>query len=113
MALAEKVRILGNQQDYRLAPGIKKYALRDAGFSEKKTGKFQLERNLDPNAALNVGLKLKIVIDPSLKKFKMSTTTANGLKEVNIFKTGDVSAQSEQLTYILNDLQARDILTKA
>ncbi|GBG93933.1 cysteine desulfurase [Ligilactobacillus salitolerans] len=111
MAATEKNRILGDTNEYSLAAGLKKYALRDAGFREKKAGKFQLERALDPNVSANVSLKLKIVVDADLKKFKMSTTTANGLKEVNIFKTGDIKAQSEQLGYLLHDLQERNIIT--
>lgn len=110
MATTDKVRIQGDQQTYGLSQNIKKYSLRDAGFSEKKSGKFQLERNLDPNVSPNVSLKLKIVVDKDLKKFKMSTTTANGLKDVDIFKTGDVKAQNEQLHYLLNDLIDRGIL---
>lgn len=110
MATTDKVRIQGDRRTYGLSENIKKYSLRDAGFTEKKSGKFQLERNLDPNVSSNVSMKLKVVVDQDLKKFKMSTTTANGLKEVNIFKTGDVTAQSEQLNYLLNDLVERGIL---
>jgi len=112
MATAKKAQIKGSQQVYSLAQDIKKYSLRDAGFTEKKSGKFQLERSLDPNVSFNVSMKLKIVVDADLKKFKMSTTTANGLKEVNIFKTGNVDTQAEQLGYLLNDLQEREILKK-
>ncbi|GKS81947.1 cysteine desulfurase [Ligilactobacillus pabuli] len=113
MAATEKSQILGDQQAYQLAVGIKKYALRDAGFVEKKSGKFLLQRNLDPNLGLNASLKLKITVEADLKRFKMTTTTANGLKEVNIFKTGDVKVQSEQLGYLLNDLVERGILSQA
>lgn len=112
MATAKKAQIKGSQQIYSLAQDIKKYSLRDAGFTEKKTGKFQLERSLDPNVSSKVSMKLKIVVDADLKKFKMSTTTANGLKEVNIFKTGNVDTQVEQLGYLINDLQEREILKK-
>ncbi|GEN47847.1 cysteine desulfurase [Ligilactobacillus pobuzihii] len=112
MATAKKTQIKGSQQIYSLAQDIKRYSLRDAGFTEKKTGKFQLERGLDPNVSSKVSMKLKIVVDADLKKFKMSTTTANGLKEVNIFKTGNVDTQVEQLGYLINDLQEREILKK-
>lgn len=111
MAVSEKTHILGDKQSYCLAEDVKKYSLRDAGFMEKKTGKFLLQRNLDPN--VTAGMKLKVTVDLAARKLKMSTTTANGLKEVNIFKTGNVATQTEQLGYLLNDLEERGILNKA
>ena len=49
MAFTEVNQIKGDNQKYRLSPEIKKYSLRDVGFMETKTGKFELERSLDPN----------------------------------------------------------------
>ena len=83
MAYATTAKILGDTTTYQLSPNVKKYSLRDTGFIETKGGKFQLERSLDPASPFK-GFKLKIVVSADLKSFKMVTTTANGLKEVNI-----------------------------
>ena len=112
MAYATTAKILGDTTTYQLSPNVKKYSLRDTGFIETKGGKFQLERSLDPASPFK-GFKLKIVVSADLKSFKMVTTTANGLKEVNIFKVKDTATNQEQLEYILADLVARNVIEKA
>ena len=109
MAYATTAKILGDTTTYQLSPNVKKYSLRDTGFIETKGGKFQLERSLDPASPF----KGKIVVSADLKSFKMVTTTANGLKEVNIFKGKDTATNQEQLEYILADLVARNVIEKA
>jgi len=47
-----------------------------------------------------------------MKKFKLATVTANGLKEVNIFKGKNAAVNVEQLNFILDDLVAHNILVK-
>lgn len=111
MAYQKTAKILGDQTTYRLSDNVKKYALRDTGFIETKGGKFQLERSLDPASPFK-GFKLKVVVSADLKSFKLVTTTANGLKEVNIFNGKDTTANVEQLNYILEDLISRQILEK-
>lgn len=112
MAYATTAKILGDTTTYQLSPNVKKYSLRDTGYIETKGGKFQLERSLDPASPFK-GFKLKIVVSADLKSFKMVTTTANGLKEVNIFKGKDTATNQEQLEYILADLVARNVIEKA
>ncbi|KRL84136.1 DUF1831 domain-containing protein [Ligilactobacillus apodemi] len=111
MAYGKTAEILGDTTTYQLSSDVKKYALRDTGFMETKGGKFQLERSLDPASPFK-GFKLKVVVAADLGSFKMVTTTANGLKEVNIFKGKDAAANQEQLEYILADLLARNIIEK-
>ncbi|NRR74892.1 DUF1831 domain-containing protein [Tetragenococcus halophilus] len=86
MAFQEVTTILGAQTSYKLAPTAKKYTLRDNGFSETSSGNFQLIRPLEATPQSKEGLKLKITVDKDIQKMKMSVTTANGLKAVNIFK---------------------------
>ena len=52
------------------------------------------------------------MVDASLKKFKLATVTANGLKEVNVFTGKNAEVNVEQLNFILADLVAHNILVK-
>ncbi|KRL01404.1 DUF1831 domain-containing protein [Liquorilactobacillus capillatus] len=110
MAYAKQIVIKGDQRQYVLSDDIKKYTLRDLGFTESKNGKFQLERSLEPNAPFNAGFKFKLAITADLKTFKMLITSANGLNEVNIYKSADAQLHIEQLNYILGQLEQRHVL---
>ncbi|KRL38708.1 hypothetical protein FD20_GL001426 [Liquorilactobacillus uvarum DSM 19971] len=112
MAYVKKLKIKGDTRTYKLSSDIKKYTLRDVGFVESKNGKFQLERSLDPNSPFNKGLKFKMAITSNLKTFKMLATSANGLNEVNIYKSTDADVHIEQLNYILEELEKRHVLEK-
>ena len=113
MAFTEVNQIKGDNQKYRLSPEIKKYSLLDVGFMETKTGKFELERSLDPNSPYNQGFKFKMTVEADLKKFKMATLTANGMREVDVHKGKDVDTHLEQLNFILDNLIERQIIEKA
>ncbi|MCP0886482.1 DUF1831 domain-containing protein [Ligilactobacillus sp. WILCCON 0076] len=110
MAYTKAAKVLGMNQVYKLADNIKRYSLRDVGFIESKNGKFQLERSLDPRMPINQSFKFKMVVQNDLHNFKMATVTANGLKEVNIFKANDAEKKITQLEYIIKDLQEHNIL---
>lgn len=112
MAYEQVVQLKGDSQKYRLSPLIKKYTLRDLGFNESKSGKFQLERPLDPSMNFNQGFKFKMIVAPDLKTFKMATTTANGMREVNIFTSNGSATHVEQLNYILDELLKRQVIEK-
>ncbi|CAM2801970.1 DUF1831 domain-containing protein [Dellaglioa algida] len=112
MAFEKSIQLLGDIVTYELSADVKKYTLRDLGFAETKAGNFQLERSLDPNSPFNQGIKVKIVVDKTLSGFKMSTTTANGLKAVNIFKDENKKAETEQFDYVIGQLVDRDVLKK-
>ncbi|KRM07680.1 MAG: cysteine desulfurase [Liquorilactobacillus ghanensis] len=109
MAYAKQAKLLGDQRIFELDPAIKKYTLRDIGFAESKNGRFILERPLDINADFNDSFKIKVAISADLKTFKLTTTSGNGLREVNLFKKGD-SKLLEQLEYTLNQLQDRNVI---
>ena len=110
MAYGTTAKILGDTKTYKLSTNVKRFPLRDAGFIESKGGKFQLERSLDPYSPFNQVYKLKVAIQADMKNFKMVTLTANGMREVNIFKGNDNQGNIEQLEFIINDLKERKIL---
>lgn len=109
MAYKKQVKLLGDQRLFELNPAVKKYTLRDIGFVESKNGRFVLERPLDVNAGFNNSFKLKMAISSDLRTFKLTTTSANGLQEVNLFKKDD-SQLLEQLDYVLHQLIERKVI---
>lgn len=112
MAYGQKAKLQGDTRTFELSPEIKRYSLRDVGFVESKGGKFTLERSLDPNSPYNQGFKFKMTVTSALDGFKMVTTTANGIKEVNVFKGNDAETHIEQLNYILKDSMDHNIIVE-
>ncbi|GGC87443.1 DUF1831 domain-containing protein [Enterococcus wangshanyuanii] len=102
MAFAAKATVEGCEVYYKVNEQAKKYTLKDNGFVETNSGNFQLVRPLDATPQSKEGFKLKITIASDLKTLKMSVTTANGLKSMNIFK-GDAHAMSQEKFYFLMD----------
>ena len=47
--------LLKAQQFYKVHPSAKRYTLKDNGFTETKSGNFQLIRSLDPTPQRNEG----------------------------------------------------------
>ncbi|GAA3010990.1 DUF1831 domain-containing protein [Tetragenococcus solitarius] len=112
MAFQEKATVLGAKTNYKLAPTAKKYTLRDNGFTETSSGNFQLIRPLEATPQSKEGLKLKITVDKDIQKLKMSVTTANGLKAVNIFKNKNELIQ-EQFYFLMDAFIDRGLFEKA
>ena len=108
--LKEAATVLGDSTTYRLNPAVKKYTLRDVGFVPTNNGNFQLERPLDPKSPFNAAIKLKITIEKELKTFKMSITSPDGLRAVDIFKNEQNAANVEQFNFTIQHLIDRDIL---
>jgi hypothetical protein len=50
-----------------------------------------------------------MAISSDLRTFKLTTTSANGLQEVNLFKKND-SQLLEQLDYVLHQLIERKVI---
>ncbi|KRN29377.1 hypothetical protein IV38_GL000261 [Lactobacillus selangorensis] len=109
MPMTTTATVQGDDKAYQLSPEIKKYTLRDVGFTPTKTGNFQVVRSLDPSSPYQNGIKLKITIDKDLKKFRMSITDPNGLQAINIFK-GKNPDQVEQYQYFIDNLIERKVL---
>lgn len=110
MALSTTAKVLGGT-DYTLSPDVKRYTLRDTGFVETKNGNFQLDFPLNGESPYAAGFKLKITVDKTLTKFKMSITDMSGLHPLNIFKDPTkTQAIIEQYNYKIEDLLERHVL---
>lgn len=112
MAFSETATVLGAPYEYRLAPTAKRYTLRDNGFTETNSGNFQLLRPLEATPQSNEGFKLKITVSKDVKTFKMSITTANGLKAVDIFKDGRHEMLQEKFLFLMDGMISRGLFEK-
>lgn len=110
MAFAKTAGLQGSDHSYQVHPDAKRYTLRDNGFEETSSGNFQYIRPLDVDPSNKQGIKLKVVISKDLSELKISTTTSNGLRTVNIYK-GDVFAVTrEKAQFILDNFAERGVL---
>ena len=113
MAFETTTTVLGAETRYQLAPEEKKYTLRDNGFTETNSGNFQLIRGLEATPQSKEGFKLKITVAKDIKTFKMSITTANGLKAVNIFKDPQHKMLQEKFYFLMDGFISRGLFIKA
>ncbi|AQP54702.1 cysteine desulfurase [Vagococcus penaei] len=113
MSFFDKATIEGSQEYYKISTTARPYSFKDYGFKETKAGNFQLVRALDLNPRNTQSPKLKITIAKDLKTLKMSLTTANGLKALNIFKGANQEEKQKQFAYIMADLIEHGCLEKA
>ncbi|GAA2910543.1 DUF1831 domain-containing protein [Enterococcus pseudoavium] len=112
MAFTKTATIKGSKYSYALAPTAKKYTLRDNGFTETSSGNFQLIRPLQATPQSKEGFKLKITVAKDLESFKMSVTTANGLKAVDIFKDSKQELVQEKFYFLLDGMIDRGLFVK-
>jgi hypothetical protein len=113
MAFKETASVEGSPVFYKVNENAKKYTLRDNGFTETNSGNFQLIRPLDATPQSKEGFKLKITIAGDLKTLKMSITTANGLKSMNIFKGDSHEMSREKFYFLMDGMISRGVLEKA
>lgn len=113
MAFKEKATVEGSEIFYKVNENAKKYTLKDNGFTETNSGNFQLIRPLDATPQSKEGFKLKITIAGDLKTLKMSVTTANGLKAMNIFKNENHAMSQEKFYFLMDGMISRGVLEKA
>lgn len=102
MAFEKQATVLGCPVLYKVGKDAKKYTLRDNGFTETNSGNLQLIRPLDATPQSKQGFKLKITVAEDLETLKMSVTTANGMKAMNIF-TNDKFVMNQDKFYFLMD----------
>ena len=112
MAFQEKASVEGAAVFYKVNPAAKKYTLRDNGFTETNSGNFQLIRPLDGTPQSKEGFKLKITVSSDLKTLKMSVTTANGLKSMNIFKSEKHAMSQEKFYFLMDGMISRGVFEK-
>lgn len=113
MAFKETATVEGAAVTYKVNATAKKYTLKDNGFSETNSGNFQMIRPLDATPQSKEGFKLKITIAGDLKTLKMSITTANGLKAMNIFKGTQHDMSQEKFYFLMDGMISRGVLEKA
>jgi hypothetical protein len=112
MAFETKTAIAGSKFVYSMAPTVKKFTLRDNGFTETASGNYQLVRPVDATPTSNEGYKLKVTVTRDLKTLKMSVTTKDGLRSVDIFKKEELKLNQEKYYFILDGLIDRGVLVK-
>ncbi|MDH6365518.1 hypothetical protein M2139_002523 [Enterococcus sp. PF1-24] len=112
MAFTKTASVLGSPVVYRLNPNAKRYTLKDNGFTETNSGNFQLIRPLDATPQNKTGFKLKVTVTSDLSSFKMSVTTANGLKAVNIFKDASHEMNQEKFYFLMDGMISRGLFEK-
>ncbi|WP_283678870.1 DUF1831 domain-containing protein [Lentilactobacillus sp. Marseille-Q4993] len=110
MAFSKTAKANGDSVTYELSDQVKRYSLKDVGFTETKQGNYSLERSLDPGSPFNATYKVKVMVKKDLTGFRMSVTTGNGLKPVNIFANDDTAENVEQFRFVMQNLVDRDIL---
>ncbi|GKT03559.1 DUF1831 domain-containing protein [Furfurilactobacillus sp. WILCCON 0119] len=111
MAFGKTVTVTGDSTTYGLSDQIKKYTLRDLGFTQTNAGGFSLERPLDPAAGVADSIKLRVLIGKNLDVFKMSTVNPSGTGNVNIFTNANHDVLVEQYGYQVANLVERNVLT--
>ncbi|MDT1996523.1 cysteine desulfurase [Carnobacterium divergens] len=113
MAFETIASLAGSPDSYQMSPTVKKYTVRDNGFEETSSGNFQFIRPLDASPENKQGIKLKIVISRDLTQLKISTTTSNGLRAVNLFKGDAFKMSIDKYNFIMAGLVERGVLEKA
>lgn len=112
MAFQEQATVEGAAVKYRLAASAKRYTLRDNGFTETNSGNFQMIYPLAATPQSKEGFKLKVTVAKDIKTLKMSVTTANGLKSVNIFKDPKNAMIQEKFYFLMEGMISRGLLEK-
>lgn len=104
MSFLDKATVEGSKTFYKVKDTARPYAFKDYGFKETSSGNFQLSRPLDTNPQNKQSPKLKMTVAKDLKTLKMSITTANGLKSLNIFNGEQHKEKQDQFKYIMADM---------
>lgn len=110
MAFLEKDALQGAPDSYRLSSTVKKYTLRDNGFEPTKNGNFQFNRNLELGSGPSP--KLKMTVTSDLSKFTLSAVTANGLREINLYKGETFADARKRAEQVLTGFVEAGILEK-
>lgn len=112
MPYTQTAQPLGSPKNYKVSEQVKRYALRDVGFTTTKQGNFQFVRSLDPTPQMKTGLVLKITIHQSLEGLKISIVGQNGMKAMDIFKDDSDKGQMirQKFDFYMNSLIQRHCL---
>ncbi|MDR0690775.1 MAG: DUF1831 domain-containing protein [Streptococcaceae bacterium] len=113
MAFSTEVTATGSKYVYRLTDTVKRFTLRDNGFTETKAGNFQFLRPIEATPQAKDGFMLKITVAKDLKSLKLSITSKDGMRAVNIFKDEKNKIIQDKFYFLLDGLVERDVLLKA
>lgn len=113
MAFEKVATVLGSPVNYQLNPAAKRYTLRDNGFTVTNGGNYQLILPLQATPQSKEGFKLKITVDKEIQTFKMSVTTSNGLKSINLFNSDQHKMLQEKFYFLLDGMIDRGLFEKA
>lgn len=113
MSFFNEATIEGCPKKFKVNEQARGYSFKDYGFKETASGNFQLVRPLDLNPQVRQSPKLKLTVAKDLKMLKMSLTTANGMKAMNIFKDDSQKEKQEQFYFIMDDLKIANCLADA
>lgn len=113
MAFTQVASLKGAPKQYRLNPAVRPYTLRDHGFQETKTGNFQYTRSLTTDVNHKAGALLKITVAGDFSGLKLSTTTANGLKALDIYGNPNMAQLVEHYEYIMEHFVSENVLSEA
>lgn len=110
MAFDKTAQFKGSAKKYQLGSTVKRYTLRDHGFTETKTGNFQLVRSLDTTLKHKQGVMVKITVSKELDGLKFSTTSANGLRALDVYGNSNMQEAVANLEYLLSELVEAGVL---
>ena len=100
----------GSPVAYAVHPECKKYTLRDYGFTESKSGKFQFIRSLNYGSENKKDVQFKLVISKDLHSAKMYTTIS--LQSINVYKEDEYAQEQNNVEALLEDMCRQSILLK-
>lgn len=112
MAFSKQATVEGCPVSYAVSPSARKFTFKDVGFTETASGNFQYNRPLEGLVTDKQGFRLKITVAEDLKTLKMSITTANGMKSMNIFKGDKFKDQQEKFYFTLDEMIERGCFEK-
>lgn len=112
MAFTDTASLKNSPRTFQVSPTVKRYTLRDNGFTETKSGNFQFVRSLDDMVTEHRGLKLKIAVNKELTQLKMSTTSKDGLQSVTLYGNEKNAMAIEKVEFLLDGLVERGVLAE-
>lgn len=110
MAFKETQQLIGSPILYQMSESVKPYTLNDYGFVQTPSKNYSLKVPLRINFDDPRELMLKVVVKPDLKNFTLAVTTANGLRNVDVYADKKQSDFVTALDFRLDDLIERGVL---
>lgn len=97
---------------YKINPVIKKYALRDAGFTQTTHGEFRYTHPLYLDSPYDTIGFVKIDVNESLTQLDILTVGNDKMTKINLFKNKKLQPVVDLLKFNLDDLVEREIISE-